>query len=131
MLADRKRGLWNSKDTRDDMFHCLTQAEDSDIAITMFRSKHCVAYLNLKELLCVEVPNWKSRGCVSHDYNIREFQFGGKTYYTFVIQDPKWTDANAPMCPLMSITGMMVSGFTYIVARREIAELVGRKLNTA
>jgi hypothetical protein len=124
IVASRQQGLWVAEDTRDDLFHILTEdVENTDVAITMNRGACAFSKLDMSELIS-EIKHWKSLGMVSDKENINEFEFAGKTYYTWVIQDPKWNDDDAPMCPLICVTGIMVSGFTYFTARRKVAEWV-------
>jgi hypothetical protein len=124
VVPKRRAGVWVAQDTADDLYHCLTNnIADTDVAITMQRQQSRFAVCNMKELL-TQIKIWKAIGCVSFKFNSKEFEFAGKTYYTFVIQDPAWGEDNAPMCPLLSLTGRMVSGFTYIVARKKVAEFV-------
>jgi len=124
IVASRREGLWIAEDLNDDLFHILTEdVEKTDVAITMNRRMCAFTKLNMSELMS-EVKHWKSLGMVSDKENINDFEFAGKTYYTWVIQDPKWNDDNAPFCPLIPITGVWVSGFTYFTARRKVAEWV-------
>ena len=128
IIASRRKGLWVAEDTRDDLFHILTKASlDTDVAITMHRGACAFSKLDMMELI-TEVRHWKSLGMICDKENINEFEFAGKTYYTWVIQDPKWNDDNAPFCPLIPITGVMVSGFTYFTAQRIVAEWVCKEL---
>lgn len=118
IVADRKRGLWNSQDTIDDFKWNYVNKAETDIAMTMFRLHERFAYVDKAELAS-EIKRWKKLGLVCWSENVKEIDIDGLKKWVFVIQDPKWNEnpEKAPMCPLFGLTGIMVSGFTYITGK--------------
>lgn len=126
IVRERKQGFWSREDTERDFYRCIRCPTDDlqeDIVITMNRKACVYSVMTIKELK-TQVGQWRELGCVSYPYNVNSFTFADTQWWTFVIQDPKWTEENAIHCPLFTLTGIMVSGFTYITKDKQFADMV-------
>ncbi len=126
IISDRRSGLWVTTATRDECHLSLDQMESTDYAITANHRLGQFGVLNKQEL-AGQTKIWKATGCVSHRYNIKSYDYNGKTYWMFVIQPPD-LKKDGHFCPLALACGVMVSGYTYITPSKAVAEWVSKQL---
>ena len=124
IMAARAAGIYTMEDTRDEMSLSLSQMTDSDVGITLVKAHGKFAVFNLREFLA-QLQLWKPMGIVCQAVNVREREIDGKTYWSIVIQPAvlKEGDLASSFCPLSLALGMMVSGFTYIVKTKALADI--------
>jgi hypothetical protein len=126
VFANRKRGIYDTTDTLNELEFAVRDMEPSDKIITLVRRLHAFNVYTLKEFL-PQVRAWKHQGCRLQDCNVREKEVGGKKVYLFVIQLPV-DKMEADICPLCVSLDFMVSGCGYITTDPDIITLIKRAL---
>jgi len=128
VLADRARGLYNTKDTQDEVKQILGQMEPTDVAFTLIRRIGGFSVFNKSEFI-PQVSQWAKMGAKLLDGNVFEKVIEGKTFYLFVIQPKTETELESMgLCPLALAYGIMVSGYTYVTPSKAVVEIVKRAL---
>ena len=126
IILERRSGFWQTKATLDECHLSLDQMEMTDYAIT---ANHRLGHFGVldKQELSLQTKIWKAARAVSHRYNIKPYEYNGKTYWMFVIQPPDLKN-DGHFCPLALACGVMVSGYTYITPSKAVAEWVSKQL---
>ena len=123
VIKDRARGLYNCEDTRDEMMVAWNGKSEKDVAICI-NMRMGAFNIFTKEELDNQIKNWRKVKCVVRDYNIKELELkDGTKAWCFVMQPPNLAQ-NCNLCPLGMAHGLMVSGYTYFVKNKEVAEYV-------
>jgi len=125
IMADRRKGLYICEDTFNEAWLAYKQMEKDDVAFTLHYASGTFRVMNFREFL-TQLQMWKEIGVKCLECNVKEAKFGDKTAWMFVAQ-PKDLE-EAPMCPLAMSLSTLVSGFTYIVKDKAIADLAVRAL---
>ena len=124
MIANRKKGLYVSKETRDEAILSVKQLEETptDKVITLIRKTgQFTAYTTHEWLLqCAE---WKKLKVVIYKANIRPIKCGyAGDAWLMTVTPPE--EVGASFCPLAMAFGIMVDGFSYISKDKELFDLV-------
>ena len=124
--AHRDMGLYDCKETMNELYYCLDNLQDDSYALTLqHRSGLFMDYP--RERFAQQVKLWKQMGATCLEANLKSFDYRGKTFWRFVINPADLKDAPYG-CPLASAFGTMVSGFTYITPSKPVADWVVRQL---
>lgn len=121
ILKDRRNGLYLTPETLDEASLSFSQMEPNDVAITLIHRAGIFNVYNKKEL-AAQLTAWKKIKAVCLDSNIFEIMIDNKKAYLFIIQ-PKTQDDNS-ISPLALAFNIIVSGYAYIVKKRESAEMI-------
>jgi hypothetical protein len=117
IVRDRRQGFFNREDMEDDYLWIMQhQKQPTDIVLGFHHANKLFCMMNKAELT-ESVKTWKKMGLICWDANVKEVEILGEKRWMFNIQDPKWTEDDAPMCPLFCLTGVMISGYTYITTK--------------
>jgi hypothetical protein len=117
IMKDRRRGFIIREDLEDDYLWIIqNQKQPTDIVMGFHHANKQFCMMNKAEIT-ESVKTWKKMGLICWDRTVKEVEISGEKKWVFSIQDPKWTDETAPMCPLFCLTGIMSSGFTYITTK--------------
>jgi hypothetical protein len=112
---------------RDDLLSTLKRSTHSDVALTYYHEKECMAVLDARELL-TQLKYWKTHAMEVRKSNVRRVTLNEHVVYLFVVQ-PSSEALLAQMpcvCPFSVALGLMVTGVGYVCKTRETLDLVLR-----
>lgn len=133
VLADRRKGLFETKHTYNEAWLSFVNMEPADVVFSLGMRGQAIpegkfGVLNLQELL-LQIRMWQEIGVVCRPCNVKEVKFGTTSAWAFTVQPTG--DGALERCgfsPLSLAFGTMVSGYTYVAKNKGIADLVVRAL---
>jgi hypothetical protein len=130
IFADRREGHYNTHDTRDEALVSIRDMmkTPTDKVITLVHSIGRFNVYDTNEFL-VQVKDWKKKRVVILKCNIFEVDCEelGKMWL-FTVTPPGKKCVN--LCPLALAFNIMVSGYSYISADRDLIDLAWRYLGS-
>ncbi len=125
IINDRRNGLYNTDDTRNETELAFKQMNTTDLTIFIQHSSGMYGMMNLNELL-LQMKVWKHQEVKCLPCNFKEIEIGNEKAWMWIVQ-PKDLE-NAPISPLGIAYGIMVSGYAYISKKKSVGEMVIRYL---
>lgn len=101
-------------------------AAKDDICFTYIHRIGRFSVYNQKEFL-PQMKEWKRLGVKALACNVKEREMAGHKVWLLVVQPEKLEDGPV-MCPLGAACDLMVSGYTYVVKDKSLADMVVRYL---
>lgn len=123
MIANRKKGLYVSKETRDEAILSVKQLEETptDKVITLIRKTGSFCAYTTREWL-LQCADWKKLKVVIYKANIRPIKCGyAGDAWLMTVTPPE--EVGASFCALAMAFGIMVDGFSYISKDRDLFDL--------
>jgi hypothetical protein len=128
IVERRRKGIYITEETRDELDVAVKQMEPTDKAITVIRSAGCFSAYNMAEWL-PQLKVWKAQKAYILKCNIRTVKTAHGDVTLFVITPPDLGGDDA-VCPVALCLGVMVSGYSYITKDPEFAEMCWRYLGS-
>lgn len=116
MMARRRRGCYDTDDTRKEADVCANDMRDGEVAFTLNRALCAFTTLTMSDVE-KQTDVWVAHRCAVLSSNIKEVSVGGRTMWTLIVTPRE----NPTLCPLAAALGILVSGYTYIFNKREDA----------